>query len=171
MNYKMTLLAGVAIFTSAFLAFVVNISTFIIIGKMSAITYNVAGHIKLCFILATGYLLFENKFNWLNMFGVSLAVSGVVAYSMIKMKSSKPFSSIKPEQNTTGGYASIHLNSITVSEAKSEGLPKRSLLIYNNESVFTGAGNKINPDGIISNGAKSYPFHCVEKENQKITSL
>lgn len=146
LNYKMSLSAGVAISTSAFLAFLVNISTFIIIGKMSAITYNVAGHIKLCFILAAGYLLFDNKFNWLNMIGVGLAVSGVVTYSMIKMKLSKPFSSIKPDKNIIGGYDSLHLNPIIVSEAKNEDLPKRSLLIYNNESVFIGTGNKINPN-------------------------
>lgn len=150
MAYKMTALAAAAISTSAFLAFLVNMSTFMIIGKMSAITYNVAGHAKLCFVLAAGYFLFDNKFSWLNMIGVSIAISGVVAYSVIKMMPAKPVEPVSAHKEAVAEFTAIKLNTIsTENEAEEEQdkenseSPKRSLLIFNNESVL--GGNKVMP--------------------------
>ena len=148
LSYKMTLLAAAAISTSAFLAFLVNMSTFMIIGKMSAITYNVAGHAKLCFVLAAGYLLFDNKFSWLNMIGVSIAISGVVAYSVIKMMppAVKTVSPVSPFKEAVAEFTAIKMNAIaleTAADRKEEeekenedNSPRRSLLIYNNEPVL-----------------------------------
>lgn len=153
LSYKMTWLAASAIATSAFLAFLVNMSTFMIIGKMSAITYNVAGHAKLCFVLAAGYILFENKFSWLNMIGVSVAIIGVVAYSIIKMMPAKPV--VSPSESTRKSapeHVSILLNSINsenqlsdIEEKENSDSPKRSLLIVNNEPIIIGASNKVVP--------------------------
>lgn len=152
LSYKMTLLAAAAISTSAFLAFLVNMSTFMIIGKMSAITYNVAGHAKLCFVLAAGYLLFDNKFSWLNMIGVTVAIAGVVAYSVIKMmppviKPAEPFSSLK---EAVAEFTAIKMNSIDAvnqeledDKENDDNSPRRSLLIFNNEPVINV--NKIMP--------------------------
>lgn len=152
LSYKMTLLAAAAISTSAFLAFLVNMSTFMIIGKMSAITYNVAGHAKLCFVLAAGYLLFDNKFSWLNMIGVTVAIAGVVAYSVIKMmppviKPAEPFSPLK---EAVAEFTAIKMNSIDAvnqeledDKENDDNSPRRSLLIFNNEPVINV--NKIMP--------------------------
>lgn len=82
--YKMTALAALAIGASAYLAFFVNMSTFLIIGNMSAITYNVVGHAKLCLVLATGYFLFDKEISWMNLTGVTIAILGVSAYSFVK---------------------------------------------------------------------------------------
>ena len=87
-----------------------------IIGKMSAITYNVAGHAKLCFVLAAGYLFFDSKFSWLNMCGVAIAISGVVAYSVIKMM---PAKSTESAAQTTKHIA-IPLNDIDVNASEPE---------------------------------------------------
>ena len=135
----MTALAASAIATSAFLAFIVNMSTFMIIGKMSAITYNVAGHAKLCFVLASGYLLFDSKFSWLNMGGVGIAISGVVAYSVIKMMPAKATDSpVQPVVKSADEHVSIPFNPINVNDSETEsGEQRRSLLIINNESIFT----------------------------------
>lgn len=140
--YKMTAMAALAISTSAILAFIVNMSTFMIIGKMSAITYNVAGHAKLCFVLASGYLIFDSKFSWLNMGGVGLAISGVVAYSVIKMMPAKT-SEITAAQSVTKPseeQASVPFIQISVNESDAELTePRRSLLIMNNEPILTSS--------------------------------
>ena len=141
--YKMTFLAGSAIAASACLAFLVNMSTFMIIGKMSAITYNVAGHAKLCFVLAMGYLLFDNKFSWLNMIGVSVAIAGVVAYSVIKLMPGKPAFDLQSTENSSTEHTAIFLNKIVSENEEAAIIPKRSLLIFNNEPVLSSGENKI----------------------------
>lgn len=146
-SYKMTVLAATAIFTSAFLAFLVNMSTFMIIGKMSAITYNVAGHAKLCFVLAAGYILFDNKFSWLNMIGVGIAIAGVVAYSVINMMPTIPTSTPSKQNEANPEFTAIKINPIASGEVQedkeNDNTPKRSLLIFNNEPVLNG--NKVLP--------------------------
>lgn len=138
----MTAMAALAISTSAFLAFIVNMSTFMIIGKMSALTYNVAGHAKLCFVLASGYLLFDSKFNWLNMGGVGIAISGVVAYSVLKMMPVKTtdVTAVQPIIKTSKDLdlVSVPFTQISVNESGTESTePRRSLLIMNDEPILT----------------------------------
>lgn len=166
MSYKMSVLAAVAISTSAFLAFLVNMSTFMIIGKMSAITYNVAGHAKLCFVLAVGYLLFDNKFSWLNMIGVIIAITGVVAYSVIKMMPpSKPVEPISPHKVAVAEFTAIKLNNITadaeneVEDKENYDSPKRSLLIFNNEPVLNS--NKVVPLESSKNIPEEFNNECI----------
>ena len=69
---------------SAFLAFLVNLSIFLVIGKTSPVTYNVLGHGKLCVILASGYVLFREPFNFRNILGVLLTVAGIIWYTHLK---------------------------------------------------------------------------------------
>jgi solute carrier family 35 protein E3 len=59
----------------------VNFSTFLVIGKTSAVTYQVLGHLKTCLVLAFGYILLKNPFSWRNVCGILIAVCGMVSYS------------------------------------------------------------------------------------------
>lgn len=59
----------------------VNFSTFLVIGKTSAVTYQVLGHLKTCLVLAFGYILLKNPFSWRNIFGILIAVIGMGLYS------------------------------------------------------------------------------------------
>ncbi len=59
----------------------VNFSTFLVIGKTSAVTYQVLGHLKTCLILALGYLVLNNPFSWRNVCGILIALSGMGLYS------------------------------------------------------------------------------------------
>lgn len=59
----------------------VNFSTFLVIGKTSAVTYQVLGHLKTCLVLAFGYVLLHDPFRWRNILGISIAVVGMVIYS------------------------------------------------------------------------------------------
>lgn len=166
LSYKMTTMAALAISTSAFLAFIVNMSTFMIIGKMSAITYNVAGHAKLCFVLASGYLFFDSKFSWLNMGGVGIAISGVVAYSVIKMMPAKTTEDVNQSTaHPSEKHASVPFSQITVNESDAESMePRRSLLIANNEPILTST--KIAP---LLVDKQPYSFEADEKEKQVIS--
>ncbi|XP_015874509.1 UDP-xylose transporter 3 [Ziziphus jujuba] len=59
----------------------VNFSTFLVIGKTSAVTYQVLGHLKTCLVLAFGYVLLHDPFSWRNILGILIAVVGMVLYS------------------------------------------------------------------------------------------
>ncbi|RXH84986.1 hypothetical protein DVH24_041754 [Malus domestica] len=59
----------------------VNFSTFLVIGKTSAVTYQVLGHLKTCLVLAFGYILLRDPFSWRNILGILIAIVGMVLYS------------------------------------------------------------------------------------------
>ncbi|KAJ8457880.1 hypothetical protein OPV22_030806 [Ensete ventricosum] len=59
----------------------VNFSTFLVIGKTSPVTYQVLGHLKTCLVLAFGYVLLHDPFSWRNIFGILVAIVGMVVYS------------------------------------------------------------------------------------------
>lgn len=59
----------------------VNFSTFLVIGKTSPVTYQVLGHLKTCLVLAFGYILLRDPFNWRNILGIAIALVGMVLYS------------------------------------------------------------------------------------------
>ncbi|KAJ8491564.1 hypothetical protein OPV22_013285 [Ensete ventricosum] len=59
----------------------VNFSTFLVIGKTSPVTYQVLGHLKTCLVLTFGYVLLHDPFSWRNIFGISVAIVGMVLYS------------------------------------------------------------------------------------------
>ncbi|KAF3454808.1 hypothetical protein FNV43_RR05256 [Rhamnella rubrinervis] len=59
----------------------VNFSTFLVIGKTSAVTYQVLGHLKTCLVLAFGYVLLHDPFSWRNILGILIAIVGMVLYS------------------------------------------------------------------------------------------
>lgn len=77
----------ITIFGSGLLAALVNVSTFLIIGHTSAISYNVVGHCKLCLVLLFGFLIFDHQsLTPLNLAGVFVALCGIISYSYIKLK-------------------------------------------------------------------------------------
>jgi len=79
----------ITIILSSILAALVNVSTFLIIGQTSAITYNVVGHCKLCLVLLFGFFLFDHQsLSMLNLAGVGIALAGISTYSYIKLKPS-----------------------------------------------------------------------------------
>eukprot|EP00268_Persea_americana_P047909 TRINITY_DN5020_c0_g1_i7.p1 TRINITY_DN5020_c0_g1~~TRINITY_DN5020_c0_g1_i7.p1 ORF type:complete len:278 (-),score=26.29 TRINITY_DN5020_c0_g1_i7:314-1147(-) len=59
----------------------VNFSTFLVIGKTSPVTYQVLGHLKTCLVLAFGYVLLHDPFSWQNIFGILIALVGMIVYS------------------------------------------------------------------------------------------
>ncbi|XP_051123026.1 UDP-xylose transporter 2-like [Andrographis paniculata] len=66
---------------SCLISISVNFSTFLVIGKTSPVTYQVLGHLKTCLVLAFGYILLRDPFNWRNIFGIMVALVGMILYS------------------------------------------------------------------------------------------
>lgn len=74
---------------TCFLALAVNLCSFGLIGKTSAITFQVVGHAKTCLVLVGGYVLFPSKLAdttqlYNNIAGVSFAMIGVILYGHLK---------------------------------------------------------------------------------------
>ncbi|KAL3650340.1 UDP-xylose transporter 2 [Castilleja foliolosa] len=71
----------VFIVLSCLISISVNFSTFLVIGKTSPVTYQVLGHLKTCLVLAFGYCLLRDPFSWRNIFGIMVAMAGMILYS------------------------------------------------------------------------------------------
>lgn len=76
--------AILAIAVSCLLAYCVNLSTYLVIGHTSPVSYQVLGHFKLLVILAAGILVFHEDANYLRLGGMFLAFAGVVIYTTLK---------------------------------------------------------------------------------------
>ncbi|KAK4535733.1 hypothetical protein CDCA_CDCA06G1758 [Cyanidium caldarium] len=68
------------------LAFLVNVSIFLVIGKTSPVTYNVLGHAKTAVIITSDFLFFGRPANFQNAFGVVLTMLGVMWYTHLKLQ-------------------------------------------------------------------------------------
>lgn len=79
----------VAIFMSSVLAFLVNLSIFLVIGKTSPVTYNVLGHFKLTIILLLGFLVFGSPVDIRNISGILVTLAGVFWYTHLKQNGVK----------------------------------------------------------------------------------
>jgi solute carrier family 35 protein E3 len=83
--FKFSLESVSAILGSALLAFLVNLSTYAVIGATSPLTYNMIGHSKLVIIILSSYLFFGERQSIIGMAGVASAVFGIIAYAQIRM--------------------------------------------------------------------------------------
>ncbi|KAL7127251.1 hypothetical protein ABFS83_14G243000 [Erythranthe nasuta] len=66
---------------SCLIAVFVNLSTFLVIGKTSPVTYQVLGHLKTCLVLGFGYTLLHDPFTTRNIVGILIAIVGMLLYS------------------------------------------------------------------------------------------
>eukprot|EP00756_Hemistasia_phaeocysticola_P004707 Hpha_TRINITY_DN12966_c0_g1::TRINITY_DN12966_c0_g1_i1::g.164652::m.164652/K15285/SLC35E3; solute carrier family 35, member E3 len=85
LNYKWTIERAVVIFGSAFIAFMINLSVFVIVGRTSPLTYQVVGHVKTTLVLLSGFLFFQAPPVLKNILGMALAMVGVVWYTQANM--------------------------------------------------------------------------------------
>lgn len=75
-----------AILFTGLLALCVNVSIFLVIGKTSAVTYNVVGNGKTAFLFLIDFVVFGRPFEPANVFGMALTLSGVIWYTQLKLK-------------------------------------------------------------------------------------
>ena len=67
-------------------AFALNIAVFLLIGKTSALTMNIAGVIKDWMLIFFSYFVFKAPLTPLNLFGYLFCCSGVFVYQYQKYK-------------------------------------------------------------------------------------
>jgi len=86
----------VAFLTCVF-AVLVNFSTFLVIGKCDAVTYQVLGHLKTLLVLGFGFFVLGNSVNWQNVCGILIAITGMIAYGVAETakKETNPRSNVE----------------------------------------------------------------------------
>ena len=75
---------------SCIIAVSVNFSTFLVIGRCDAVTYQVLGHLKTVLILVLGFVVLKNPANPRAIAGIVLALVGMVAYAHEESKAAPP---------------------------------------------------------------------------------
>ena len=83
LGYKYSMAAIIAIAVSALLGLLVSLSTFLVIGATSSLTYNVVGHIKTVIILMGGCMFFGDEMPLKKLGGISVAMGGIIWYSQV----------------------------------------------------------------------------------------
>ncbi|XP_022897241.1 probable sugar phosphate/phosphate translocator At4g32390 [Olea europaea var. sylvestris] len=81
--------------TNSFCAFALNLAVFLLVGKTSALTMNVAGVVKDWLLIAFSWSVIKDTVTPINLFGYALAFLGVVYYNHSKLQALKA----KDEQN------------------------------------------------------------------------
>jgi len=72
-------------FISCLLAIAVNFASFAVIGKCSAVTYQVVGHLKTMLVLGFGFVVIGNPVVAKNVLGLLIAMVGMVLYARAEM--------------------------------------------------------------------------------------
>ncbi|KAI8465511.1 MAG: triose-phosphate transporter family-domain-containing protein [Monoraphidium minutum] len=85
LGYHYTPPAVIAIVLSAGLGLLVSLSTFLVIGATSSLTYNVVGHLKTVIILTGGCVLFGDTMPPKKLLGVGVAMLGIVWYTQLQL--------------------------------------------------------------------------------------
>ncbi|XP_019171985.1 PREDICTED: UDP-galactose transporter 2-like [Ipomoea nil] len=81
LEYKYSSGAILFILLSCSLAVFCNVSQYLCIGRFSAVSFQVLGHMKTVCVLTLGWLLFDSELTVKNIMGMLTAVVGMVIYS------------------------------------------------------------------------------------------
>uniref|UniRef100_A0A7S0ZKQ4 Sugar phosphate transporter domain-containing protein n=1 Tax=Timspurckia oligopyrenoides TaxID=708627 RepID=A0A7S0ZKQ4_9RHOD len=121
-NYNYTQSNVLAILGTGVIAFLVNISIFLIIGKSSALTYNILGHAKTCFILITDFVFFGRPADVKGTSGILAAMGGVFWYTHLKLEKARleKEASMRQEKNLSPSGNSGELSDVVVNVAADE---------------------------------------------------
>ncbi|EFJ43365.1 hypothetical protein VOLCADRAFT_96452 [Volvox carteri f. nagariensis] len=88
LGFPYTAAAVGAIVASSLLGILVSLSTFLVIGSTSSLTYNIVGHLKTVLILAGGCLLFGDAMPWKRLAGIALTMAGIAWYTVLSVQAS-----------------------------------------------------------------------------------
>lgn len=89
LGYHYTFSSVFCIMLSCLLGLAVNLSTFLVIGATSSLTYNIVGHVKTVLILAGGYAFFGDTMTIEKFGGVCVAMCGIVWYSQLQLAAAR----------------------------------------------------------------------------------
>lgn len=72
--------------STGFIGFLVNVSIFLVIGRTSALSYNILGHCKTIVVLLSDYLFFKRPATVRSSAGIVLTLIGVYWYTNLKLE-------------------------------------------------------------------------------------
>ncbi|KAG1363603.1 putative UDP-galactose transporter 1 [Cocos nucifera] len=81
--------SSLIIFFSGVLAFCLNFSIFYVIHSTTAVTFNVAGNLKVAVAVLVSWLIFRNPISVLNAVGCAITLSGCTFYGFVRHKLSQ----------------------------------------------------------------------------------
>ncbi|KAJ6391645.1 hypothetical protein OIU77_025589 [Salix suchowensis] len=83
--------ALIIIFSSGVLAFCLNFSIFYVIHSTTAVTFNVAGNLKVAVAVLVSWLIFHNPISYMNAVGCAITLVGCTFYGYVRhMLSQQP---------------------------------------------------------------------------------
>lgn len=88
-EYDFDAVVIILITASCLIAILVNLSSFMCLGRFSAVTFQVMGHIKTVLVLAGGFVFFSEILSGKQFFGISCAVGGMIAYGYFTLQEKK----------------------------------------------------------------------------------
>ncbi|EPS67006.1 hypothetical protein M569_07768, partial [Genlisea aurea] len=107
-HYRFTVGAMLFIVLSCSLAVFCNVSQYLCIGRFSAVSFQVLGHMKTVCVLTLGWLLFDSELTFKNIMGMTVAIVGMIIYSW----------AVEAEKATTPPPLHSSKNSLTEEEIK-----------------------------------------------------
>lgn len=99
-EFVLSIPSATYIVASCIIAVCVNFSSFLVLGKCDAVTYQVLGHLKTMLILLMGFLVLQNPATARNIGGIVIALVGMIAYAH---QESKEQAKIAAAQASSGG--------------------------------------------------------------------
>ncbi|GAA0162440.1 secondary carrier transporter [Lithospermum erythrorhizon] len=78
--------ALVIIFSSGVMAFCLNFSIFYVIHSTTAVTFNVAGNLKVAVAILVSWLIFHNPISAMNALGCAVTLVGCTLYGFVRQK-------------------------------------------------------------------------------------
>ena len=102
-DYDWTQGAMVCMALSCSAAVLVNVSQFLVLGRFTAVTYQVLGHAKTVCVLVVGYVFFGGVITGQQLLGMSMAIAGMMAYSRASQAApaAKPAAQEKPADESS----------------------------------------------------------------------
>lgn len=83
-SFNWSLNTTLVLLLTCVLSFFANVTTYAVIGKTSAVTYQVVGHLKTCLVLVLGWLFFGHMLDRVGMAGVLIAAVAMLWYTRLQ---------------------------------------------------------------------------------------
>jgi len=80
----------VVLFLSGVIAYLLNVTTFMVISHSSPLAFNVAGNFKVILSIVVSVIVFNTQISPLNSLGCVVAFAGVVYYNHVRQIPSPP---------------------------------------------------------------------------------
>lgn len=122
---------------NAVAAFVLNLAVFLLIGKTSALTMNIAGVIKDWMLIFFSFSVFQAPVTFLNLAGYAFCCTGVAIYNHQKLKVIRAKAGLSTTKDSEKGTLS---SSIGIMNAANVGGIMNAASMVRNDAVSVGLG-------------------------------